>query len=436
MEWGGRRRKKILRNYSSEESVMNMKDKINILENEYMVSLDKIWSQRKRLPEIKYFLDTEYTWAMNKTKPSVVILGTGIPEELVYASGEKPYWIIGGSLASTAWSDDEVPRDTDPVSRSILGFIHRTDGADFSDSLFIIPMVSDSMRKIAYQLNSEGRKICLVDIPPDHSERQAEVKYQRQMFDMMKAIAEHTKSRITRGSVISEAKRVSKARYALMSFLKYSHDRPDIVPDTVRLLIQDSYYRTNHIDEWTYRLQMLTQKVAELTKRFAYVGQNRPAVAVMGSPIVFPNYKIPFLINDVGLNMTEVIDSSLLKQYLIYSAEDLHSSRDRLIKSIASAWYRRDASSSFVKNDAVYRYASWLVQQRNIEGVVYHVLKGQIEQDFELERFEALFAEYCIPVFRLETDYQYQDIEQLRIRLEAFSEMLTQNRYKEVKQAK
>jgi benzoyl-CoA reductase/2-hydroxyglutaryl-CoA dehydratase subunit BcrC/BadD/HgdB len=415
---------------------MKMKGKINTLENENMDSLDKIWSQCKRLSEIKYFLDTEYAWAVNKAKPSVVILGTCIPEELVYASGTEPYWITGGSLASTAWSDDLVSRDTDPVSRSILGFIHRTDGADFSDSLFIIPMVSDSMRKIAYQLNSEGKKICLVDIPPDHSERQAEVKYQRQMFDMMKAIAEHTKSRITRGSVISEAKRVSKARYALMSFLKHSHGRPDIVPDTVKLLIRDSYYRTNNIDEWTFHLQRLTQKTAELTKRFAYVGQNRPAVAVMGSPIIFPNYKIPFLINDVGLDMTEVIDSSMIKQYLIYEAKDLRGSRDRIIRNISSEWYRRDASSSFVRNDAVYGYASWLVQKRNIEGVVYHVLKGQIEQDFELERFETLFAKYGIPVFRLETDYQYQDIEQLRIRLEAFSEMLTQNRYKEVKQAK
>ena len=89
-----------------------------------------------------------------------------------------------------------------------------------------------------------------------------------------------------------------------------------------------------------------------------------------------------------------------------------------------------------MRNDELYRFVSWLVQKRDIEGVVYNVLKGQIDKDFELERFETLFAEYGIPVFRLETDYQYQDIEQLRIRLEAFSEMLTQNRFKEVRQAK
>ncbi len=44
-------------------------------------------------------------------------------------------------------------------------------------------------------------------------------------------------------------------------------------------------------------------------------------------------------------------------------------------------------------------------------------------------RFEKLFERMDIPVFRLETDYNYQDVEQLRIRLEAFSEVLDQRKY-------
>lgn len=405
-------------------------------ENEYMESLNRIWSQRKHLPQIKYFLDTEYVWAKNRSAPQVVILGSGIPEELVYACGAKPYWLTGGSLASTNWSDELVPRDTDPVSRSVLGYIHQPDGADFTDSLFIIPMTSDSMRKFAYQLKSEGRKICLVDIPPNRSDSKSAKKWQRQMREMMKTVSEHTGICITRSAVISAAQSVSKARYALNSFLNVSRERPDILPDAARLLIQDSYYRTFDIDEWTYRLQMLTKKTAELTKRYACVGQSRPRVMVMGSPIVFPNYKIPFLIDDAGLEMTEEVDCSSLKRYLYHGRKDLYGGIGHIIRSISARAYEFDASSAFVKNEALYSYISWRVQRGDIEGVVYHVLKGQIEQDFELERFETLFAEYGIPVFRLETDYKYQDIEQLRIRLEAFSEMLTQNRYKGVKKAK
>lgn len=59
-----------------------------------------------------------------------------------------------------------------------------------------------------------------------------------------------------------------------------------------------------------------------------------------------------------------------------------------------------------------------------MNGVVYHVLKGQIEYDFELERFESLFSEHDLPMVRLETDYNAQDIEPLRLRVEAFAEII------------
>ena len=415
--------------------------KNDVYSGEYSDTLNSIMEQKEKyLPEMKFFLDAEYTWANSKNrtmqKTSVVILGTGIPEELVMAAGVEPYWLIGGSLGSVAWSDDIVPRDTDPVSRSILGYIHQPNGVDFSESLFIIPITSDSMRKIAYQLKSEGRKICTVDIPPSRDDIRAEEKWQRQMLDMVETISAHTKRRVTKESVISSALRVSRARLALTDFMNVSRERTDIISDTARLLVQDSYYRCNNTDEWTYHVQMLTDNIAGMAKRYANTGNNRPNVIIMGSPIVFPNYKIPHLIHDVGLTLLDTIDCSVLKNTLIHEKIYLNGSCEWMIKNIARRWYVKDASSAFVRNDSLFDHVSHLVLTRNIEGVVYHVLKGQIEYDFELERFETLFAKYDIPVFRLETDYQYQDIEQLRIRLEAFSEMLTQNRYKEVRKAK
>ena len=68
-----------------------------------------------------------------------------------------------------------------------------------------------------------------------------------------------------------------------------------------------------------------------------------------------------------------------------------------------------------------------------VSGIVWHVLKGQIEYDFELPKIEALATEYDVPVIRLETDYQQQDVEQLRIRLEAFAEMLGQRNQERVR---
>lgn len=96
---------------------------------------------------------------------------------------------------------------------------------------------------------------------------------------------------------------------------------------------------------------------------------------------------------------------------------------------LGDTFYFRDISPAYVSNDSMYKLAVKMVLEQRIEGIVYHVLKGQIEYDFELGRLEETFEKMDVPVFRLETDYNYQDVEQLRIRLEAFSEVLQQKKY-------
>ena len=97
---------------------------------------------------------------------------------------------------------------------------------------------------------------------------------------------------------------------------------------------------------------------------------------------------------------------------------------EKQIHRIAADYYRVSTSGAYTRNSSLEKQVREIIRRGNIEGVVFHILKGQIEHDFELLRYERLFEKEGIPVFRLETDYQYQDIEQLRIRMEAFSEML------------
>ena len=411
-----------------------MENKNNTFNKEYLDSLNRLYNDNSKLTGFKWFLDTAYSWAYKKNvSPDVVVLGTAIPEELIMAAGAEPYWLIGGSLGSVSWSDDLVPRDTDPVSRSILGYINRPDSVDFSNSLFIIPLINDSMRKIAYQLKSEGKKICLADIPPSRNDKYAQENYTNQMKELCATVSAHTKSKVSKYSTVSAMKRVSNARAALARFLELSRGRTDIITDSARLFVQNSYYMTDSVERWTYHVESLSKEVAFYASQSKNKEYKRPSIMIAGSPVIFPNYKIPFLIRDAGLAIYDSADCITLKKSIIYSRKMMYGSRDKLIENIALEWYRYDASPAYTQNDVLYEYISDTVKKGGIEGVVYHVLKGQIEYDFELEKIENMLSQYSIPVFRLETDYQYQDVEQLRIRMEAFSEMLVQNRYRKVK---
>lgn len=410
-------------------------NKTDSFDKEYCESLNRLYNDNTGLTELRWFFNQAYNWAYETENMlhEVVLLGTAVPEEIVIAAGAKPYWIIGGSLGSVAWSDDLVPRDTDPVSRSIAGYINRPEGAELSDALFIIPLVNDSMRKIAYDLKSNGRRVCLIDIPPHRSDKYAAEKYAVQLNALGRAVSDKTGKRVTRSSVVSAMKIVSRARSMMHRFLEITRWHTDIITDAARLFVQNSYYMSSSPDEWADHLERLIGEIEYKISQSEKVTSKHPSVMLLGSPVLFPNYKVPFLVNDAGLELRESVDYLSMKLFVTYSRKELFGSRDSLLRTIAATWLTYDASPAFVKNDALFDFVSWFVQHEPIEGVIYHVLKGQIEYDFELERFEAMLSEHGIPVFRLETDYQYQDVEQLRIRMEAFSEMLTQRRYREVK---
>ena len=354
--------------------------------------------------------------------PKVIILGSSFPEEIVYAFGATPYWVLGGSLQTGAWAGELAPRDADPISRSILGLLLGLDDLA-RDALVLLPVVSDSTRKLAYLLRRAGLKVHTIDIPPVKDES-ALPKYERQIEQCVEALSAHTGKHPTRRTLRRATVLVAQAHDEMRRFLRLMEEKPNAITASWKMMICFSYYCTSNLSQWIILL-------AELNDQIEVSHIHRPGnvcgnVLLMGSPIYFPNYKIPFLLQDVGLHIITHADYTMQRAVSALTAEE---AANITLSNLVSRFYRADCSGSYAKNETLQTVAADLLNNRRIDGVVYCVLKGQIEYDFELERLEPLCGQRNIPVFRLETDYNQQDVEQLRIRMEAFSEMLRQRQY-------
>lgn len=312
------------------------------------------------------------------------------------------------------WADDALPRDTDPVSRSSLGYMK---SCCKEKALILIPLVNDSARKLAYILKSEGFKVHTVHFPP-FKNADAKEEWNRQYEACRLAIAFHAKKPLTKRTLQKTQEQIHQAKATIQDFLESSEG---VISGTCRMCILGSYYCTDNLSEWSHRLGSLT---ARLRKEKTVAKSEKCKILLLGSPIYFPNYKVPFLIEETGLEICLQADYTTLSQQGGGCLE-----QTKKADSIA-AFFANDASPAYVKNDSLHERIIKLVSEKEIDGIVYHVLKGQIEYDFELGRFEEFFEKMDIPVFRLETDYNYQDVEQLRIRLEAFSEVLGQKQYR------
>ena len=402
----------------------------NPQEDEFISSLKNVLKEHGRVRGLRYFINQARRWywklQSGQITEHVVILGTAVPEELIMAAGAIPFRILGGSRSSCAWSDDLVPRDTDPVSRSVLGYVQQIPAE--KDLLYIIPTESDSMRKTAYQLKLEGRKVFPVDIPPVRKDKNVLDKWTEQMYHMMEVTAEQVHGKITAASLQAAVRMTSRARICLHEFTLMAPEYDSFLSPSARLIVQNSYYYTEDLEIWTMKLRELMQELRKTAMQMGRPENNSPRVLLMGSPFYFPNDKIPRLLDDAGLSIWRQEDAADNIQYITPKIGKDRRNLKKMIRTVAGEWYRKDVSSAYLKNEVMRRRVRALGASGQIEGVVFHVLKGQIGQDFELAFYEELMEKYGLPVFRLETDYQYQDVEQLRIRMEAFAEMLSQNR--------
>ena len=403
----------------------------NAFLNEALETLNRIYQENKHLTQLKWFLETalqrfnkDY---LNSRKPRVIVLGDDIPAEVLYAVCDDPFYVLGGSLGTAHWADEFTPRDTDPFSRSSLGWLLNPE-FDLTENVLIVTAVSsDSRRKLISVLHNSGKTVAALDIPPNRTSNAVRY-YKEQLAQLAEKIGKHTGKHFTGGNLKRAVKRTDQMRRARQRLLATAHSSGGVISDKAVFLANQCLYFADDLDEWRDHIDLLGEELEQLCKRYALPKKEHPKVMILGSPVVFPNYKVPQLITSAGMDITATADSLSLGASVAVPKMKAFATADSLLQQIARTHLKMISSGARVSNEGLYAYLMHIVRQLHPDGIGWHILKGQIEYDFELPRIEKAAEELDIPVFRLETDYQYQDMEQLRIRMEAFGEMLTQRK--------
>lgn len=381
--------------------------------------------KREILKEMSYFteLAQKHAKELLEKEQKVIILGLDFPEEILLALENEHVYVIGGSLISSNEAGNVVPRDTDAVTKSILGILLQK-GMDFKkDQIVLIPIVCDSMRKLSNMLKDKMRVIP-VELPSTKNSNNLCKRWEQQVEEMILILEKHLKRKITKSKLMKAATSIINAKNAYQNLENTYEKNKTIFTGSMLMLVANSYFWETSKDIWTNHVQTLVKEIQRVQTPDEIKRERKPQLLLMGSPIYFPNYKIPFLLEELGMDITATINPVM--NYLQERNSLEKSQIHKMIRSLSKITLWNDISPSFVDNEGLFRKTLELNKKYRFDGVIFHVLKGQIEYDFELRKYEEFYEQLQIPIFRLETDYNYLDIEQLRIRLEAFCEMITQ----------
>jgi len=404
-----------------------MSEKLNA---EVQIVLEQLWHEHCGFTEIAWFfreVDAFFSEEhLKEYHPELIILGEDYPPELALSACDHPFQLLGGSLATTHWSDALLPRDADPVSRSACGYLLNEHFKLAEKATVILTLSNDNHRKLAGLLQAYGIDVITVDLPPVCDTASSQEAWAAEMLRVADEAAGRLGKKLSYSRLFHAAEETARIRKAITSFKTLTLNSPGCMSPALRDLIAESVFYALDREEWLDHLTRLTGEIASWQQRHYQKPGERPWVITAGSPVIFPNEKLPMLLESSGLYLAGRIDTlSMMAQKPSLKLRRF-GKPESVVRQMAQIIPGSEVSGAWTVNRGLLNSLEDKLRNLPVDGIVYHVLKGQIEYDFELPEVERLAAEYGVPVFRLETDYQQQDVEQLRIRMEAFAEMLRQ----------
>jgi benzoyl-CoA reductase/2-hydroxyglutaryl-CoA dehydratase subunit BcrC/BadD/HgdB len=369
-----------------------------------------------------------YLFAAGKKQVCIGVYCIMVPEELIYTAGAMPIRLCGGCNEACRPGEDHIPRDGCPLVKSSMGFTSQEGLAafDLCDAV-IVPTTCDSKRKLAEEL-SRFKEVWILETPHVKDSEISRRSWLEQIYALKAKIEKHTsngfrKRKIGASSLNAAIENAARAQFEMRRLMELRMQPAPVVWGRQAMLIGNAYAYLP-VTTWTEALAQVNNELSNCVRDGNWVcSPETPRILAAGSPVIFPNWKIPTLIEEMG-GITVCDESCGGDRYLYDPVGSPEKTLHDQMVGIATRYLMPCVCPSFAPNaDRLVKLAR-MVAAYKVDGVLYHVLKGCVIYDFEVNRVEEMLKERGVPILRIETDYSPEDVEQLRTRIEAFMEML------------
>lgn len=319
----------------------------------------------------------------------------------------------------TLLQNDSIPKDADDVARSIVGVIKSEELGLGKSDVVLIPLYSDNMRKLR-TLIKDYVTVISYEVPVDKENSLQTHRYISEINRVIKELEKHFHKKLSSKKLNEQFEISRKASEAFNTFESLYLENHMALSASAFLMIANSYHLCKDINEWIAHLSQLNRELSEKNNGSS---NNHPEIILLASPIYGPNYKIILLIEELGLNVRTIIHPDI--QHLKLAGNT--NSNSISVKELALKYLESDISPVYTQNTTRNKLIGNAIDDNRISGIIAPVIRGQIDYEYEIKSVEKLVENRKISLIRIETIYGYHDYEQIRVRIEAFSEMLNRD---------
>lgn len=347
-----------------------------------------------------------------------------VPEELIHAAGARTIRLCSGAYTYNQIGSEFMPAKSCPLVKATLGMLNIKD-MPFKDSLIaiVVPTTCDQKKKAVDMLKEMGYKTYPLEVPSVKETEEARFYWQDSIKNFAKAIEDITGKKITKERLKEAIMKTNRARAEFRRFMNLRKNVVPIIYGKDAFVVASAYF-FDDIEKWTDALARLNAELVDRANRGVSVtNRHAPRILFTGSPVIYPNLKLPLLIEQSGgvIVADEVCSSSrLLYDTVSFDEGNLYD----MIPAIADRYLKPCTCPCLVRNEDRKRRLIQMVKDFNIDGVVYQAFSGCHLYEMEHKGIGDALETEGIPMLYIETDYSPEDTGQLFTRIEAFMESI------------
>ena len=359
---------------------------------------------------------------LHEDKTKVGTMCIQIPSEIIYALDAVPIRLCNGFYTDDEIGGDLLPQKACPMVKATVGHFASGNFTDRPDMIYA-PTTCDQKTKAGATIESFGYELFDVAFPRTKESEVSREYWRRSIRDFSDHLSKQVGKKLTKKNL---KKSIQKIGYAQHLYHKLNDLRKE---KNVPILGKDMFLVTNafffdKIDNWIDATEALLEEMStRVESGFHSGGKVSPRIVYTGSPPIFPNYKIPLIIeeSDAIIVADETCSSNRMFNDMV--AVDEWFVND-MVDSIADNYLKACTCPIFTKNDDRIRRIIDLFKSHNADGVIYQAFAGCTVYEMEQRSVLSAMESEGIAILYIESDYSPSQAGQLSTRVEAFIESL------------
>ncbi|MCF6354711.1 MAG: 2-hydroxyacyl-CoA dehydratase family protein [Candidatus Polarisedimenticolaceae bacterium] len=367
--------------------------------------------------------------SLHKAEKVVGTMCVQVPEELIYAAGGVPVRLCNGFYTDDQVGAEFMPAKSCSLVKATLGMLDKRSTLPFVDQVenIILPATCDQKRKAGAMISEMGYKVYDMEVPPVKESEEARLYWRRSVHNFAVSLKEITGKKITKASLKEALAKVAAAQKAYRTLHILRKNAPSIFLGKDAFMVTNAYF-FDKIENWTAAVNRLNAELEQRKEKKVTAAQRRaPRILFTGSPAIFPNLKLPVLIEESGGVI--VADETCSSNRMLYDmvAVDEYNT-ENMVASIADNYLKPCTCPIFTRNDDRKRKLLNMARDFAVDGVVYQSFSGCQVYQMEHSSIAKALQDEGVPMLFVESDYSPDDMGQLSTRIEAFIESLKAKR--------